>query len=142
MKYKTIATLLGILALALSAWVPVYEAKALDVTVQYKGSGEIDEDHAIWVWIFDQPTIGQTLPIAFKTISKNGETVRFENLAAETVYVGVTYDMAGGFVPNVSPPTSGSPAAVHGDAGEATGVLLAETAQTVRIEFDDSVMIP
>jgi hypothetical protein len=84
------------------------------VTVKYNGKGTVDAKHKIWVWLFDNPNIGQgSIPIAEQSVEKNGATVTFPNITLKQVYVAVAYDEAGGFA-GQAPPPPGSPIAFYG----------------------------
>ena len=93
------------------------QADAVSVTVKYTGKGEVDAKHQLWVWLFEDPNIGAaSIPIAERSLDKNGGTATFTNVSAKQVYVAVAYDEGGGFQGN-APPPPGSPIALYGAKG-------------------------
>jgi hypothetical protein len=91
--------------------------------------------------LFDSPDIGPAaVPIAENSMSKNGGTIVFGNVATKTVYVAVAYDEKGGFT-GQAPPPPGSPIAIHGAKGpDDTAQPVTPGAKTsVTITFSDAV---
>ena len=111
------------------------------VTVKYTGEGTVDTGHRLWVWLFDTPEIGPgAIPIAEMSIEKNGGTATFTNLAAGKVWVGIAYDVAGGFA-GAGPPPTGSPVTIYTEKGVPTPVTPGPDA-SVTVTFDDAQKMP
>lgn len=111
------------------------------MTVGYKGAGQVDREHMIWIWLFDTPTIdGSSMPIAVAALSENDGTSKFQTLP-ETVYIAVAYDEKGGYDGSSGPPPSGTPVMVYGEQGTARAVKTGADA-SVNVTFDDTVRMP
>ena len=112
----------------------------LNLTITYKGKGDVDDTHEIFVWVFDNPNIGAgSQPIASGVVKKNGGDVRFADLAVTPVYIAVAYDEKGDYDGTQGPPPPGTPVAVYSTDGQGTPapIEVKETAQ-VSMTFDDS----
>ena len=122
---------------------PAADATSVNVTVKYTGAGTVDDNHRIWVWLFDNPTIGpDSIPIGEQSISKNGGMATFSTTTTQ-VYIAIAYDEKGGFA-GQAPPPSGSPVALYGMSGP-NGQPQAVTPGakgTVTVTFDDSQRMP
>jgi hypothetical protein len=92
---------------------PAAAATRVSVTVKYTGAGTVDDNHRIWVWIFDNPNIGpDAIPIGEQSVAKNGGTATFSTSSPQ-VYIAMAYDEGGGFM-GQAPPPPGSPIALYG----------------------------
>jgi hypothetical protein len=125
------------------------QAKVLKVTVTYEGKGKVDNDHGIFLFLFDSPDFvqspGSVMPIAFQATHTNGETVSFRVQTAENVYLVAIYDENGGYTPASGAPPSGIPVAVYkpGDPAMPTAVKLAGDKDVeIQFSFDDSLRMP
>ena len=110
----------------------------LEVSVTYKGKGEVSTKNEISVFLFTDPNItGESEPIAVGVVETNGGAVTLKGLPP-LVYIAVVYDDAGTYNRDSAPPP-GTPVAVHGLAtgGKAEGVKPGKGAK-VAITFDDS----
>jgi hypothetical protein len=122
---------------------PAADAGSVNVTVKYTGAGTVDDNRRIWVWLFDNPNIGQdSIPIGEQSIAKNGGTASFTTTSAQ-VYIAIAYDEKGGFMGQAPPPT-GSPIAMYGMTGPDTPPQpVAPGAKgKVNMTFDDSQRMP
>lgn len=125
------------------------QAKVLKVTVSYQGKGTVDNDHGVFLFLFDSPDFvqnpGSVMPIAFQATHANGETVSFRVATAENVFLAAIFDENGGYTPASGPPPSGIPVAVYkpGDPAMPTPIKL-DLAKEVEIQFtfDDSLRMP
>jgi hypothetical protein len=111
----------------------------LNLTITYKGKGAVDDTHEIFVWVFDNPNIsGTSQPIAAGVLKKNGDVVKFADLAVTPVYVAVAYDEKGDYDGKSAPPP-GTPVAVYTTdaSGTPAPIDVKETAN-VTMTFDDS----
>ncbi len=104
----------------------------LQVTVTYQGSGEVGPNNAVWLAVWDTPTIppdGSVQPIAGSPVAENGDTASFAGLSAATVYLTAIYDAQGGWMGTTAVP-SGSPAGVEGLEPDTRGTT------TIREQLD------
>ena len=110
----------------------------LQVTVTYQGSGEVGPNNAVWLAVWDTPTIppdGSVLPIAGSPVAENGDTASFAGLSAATVYLTAIYDAQGGWMGTTAVP-SGSPAGAYSATAAGTpGPIAVGAGETVEIEF-------
>jgi len=123
---------------------------ALQVRVDYSGSGRVDTSHKIYVALWDSPAFtdrssnGQVIPVQIQAIdSKKGETV-FKSVSKSPAYVSVVYDPSGQWDAQSGPPPSGSSLGLYSkEPGKAApiDVKAGETA-SVEVKFDDSVKMP
>jgi hypothetical protein len=117
----------------------------LAVSVEYTGKGTVDEDHHIWIWLFDNPdssTWTDIEPLAVGSLLENSATYKFDNLP-QRVYFAVAFDEKGGYTPG-PPPPQGTPIAVYGaePGGAAAPVTTGGTDAAVKASFDDSQRMP
>ena len=131
-RHLCLALLLSVLALSPTA------AGDLEVSVDYRGPGEVSEKHAILVFLFNSPQIGSpdAQPVAVEALHSNGTRVTFHDIPAGKVYVMALYDAKGGYVGAGLPPMS-SPIGIH-KATDGTPLAL-QAGDTVRFQFDDSI---
>jgi hypothetical protein len=150
---RTVAarTLIIVVALTLSATLlarqnqPTQTGK-LAISVEYTGKGAVDEDHRLWIWVFDNPdssTWPDSTPLAVAMLTENGATHKFTGLPKQ-VYFGTAYDEAGGYDGTAGPPPAGTPISVYGmaDGGVAQAVGTGGDDAAVKATFDDSFRMP
>ena len=150
---RTVAarTLIIVVALTLSATLlarqnqPTQTGK-LAISVEYTGKGAVDEDHRLWIWVFDNPdssTWPDSTPLAVAMLTENGATHKFTGLPKQ-VYFGTAYDEAGGYDGTAGPPPAGTPISVYGmaDGGVAEAVGTGGDDAAVKATFDDSFRMP
>jgi hypothetical protein len=134
----------GIFASLLSAGVAARgEAAggAVTISVKYTGKGDVDRNHRIWVWLFDTPEVGPgAMPIAEVSTENNGGEVTAD-VSADTVWIAVAYDEAGGFG-GMAPPPSGSPVAIHSAPTGAPLAVKAGQAEKISVAFSDKIRMP
>lgn len=113
------------------------EDSALEVTVTYKGKGEVSAAHEISIFLFTDPNITEASePVGVGTVETNGGHATFKGLPP-VVYIAVVYDEAGTYA-REGPPTPGTPVSIHGmAAGAAEGVKPGKGAK-ISVTFDDS----
>jgi hypothetical protein len=102
----------------------------------------VDENHKIFVFLFDSPDFvqGDAIPFASQSATAKDQTVRFSNLSAPTVYVVAAFDPKGAYDGMSGPPPSGSSLGIYSkETGKPASVNL-EPGKTAGIElaFDDS----
>jgi len=112
--------------------------EGVKVTVNYKGRGEVDATHRLWIWLFNTPDIGpNAIPIAEQSLEKNGATAAFLDVTAQKVWIAVAYDEKGGFAGS-APPPPGSPVTIYGIETGAPVAVTPGTQGEVSVTFDDS----
>jgi hypothetical protein len=124
-----------------SSWnQPAGDTNTVSVTVNYAGSGTVDANHRLWIWLFPSPEIGPaSMPIAEMPLEQNGATATFAGISAGEVWITVAYDEKGGFTGSAPPPT-GSPVAIYADEqGKPKGVA---PGRLVTVTFDGSMRMP
>lgn len=114
----------------------------LQVRLNYSGTGTVDEQHKIYVALWDSPDFVKSdmPPFATQPVSSKNGVVTFNNVQKTPVYVSTAYDPSGHWDAQSSPPdgsslglytkTPGQPAPVDLKPGKTTKIELA---------FDDSV---
>jgi hypothetical protein len=119
------------------------ESGKLSVVLNYTGSGAVDQNHRIWIWLFDTPNIStESEPIATGVVSSNGGAYKFIGLPKD-VYIAAAYDEKGGYDGTSGPPPSGTPYTIYGGgSGAATAVPTGGDTASVAVSFDDALRIP
>lgn len=146
------------LFLGATAWLTVNFGSALAhaqdlielrVTVQYDGSGPVNEQHGIHLFFFDSPDFASgdpnVIPIAMRTVYSNGQTVVLAGLRQETVYLVAAYNEDGSYDTPMGPPPSGTPVAIYraDDPAAPTPIALkGEPTVAIDFTFDDSDRMP
>ncbi len=125
------------------------QVKSLKVRVVYKGSGEVNQTHGIYLFLFDSPDFvqspGSVMPVAFQSTRANDQSIAFTSLAASTVYLVAAFDEKGDYDISAGAPPSGTPVALYrpGDSQVPTPISLEEGKETeIKFEFDDSSRMP
>ena len=76
----------------------------LSVVLSYTGSGTVDQNHRIWIWLFDTPNITiDSQPIATGVVSANRAAYKFVGLPKE-VYIAAAFDEKGSVTAGTSSP--------------------------------------
>ena len=141
MRWTRAIVTLALVAMASPA-IFAQESGKLKVTVDYKGTGDVDATHEVFVWIFDTPNIGaDSVPIANDVITANGASVNFSGLPKE-VYIAAAYDETGDYDGTSGPPPSGTPIPIYGDMGVAKAIPTGGADATVSVTFDATVRMP
>jgi hypothetical protein len=119
------------------------ETGKLAVAVEYT-KGPVDNDHQIWIWVFDTPNItADSTPIATGSSAENKAPYKFAGLPKE-VFLAVAYDENGGYDGTAGPPPQGTPVHIYGAAagGTATGVPTGGDEANLEFAFDDTMRMP
>jgi len=112
------------------------------LTVAYTGTGVVDGNHRLWIWLFDTPDFGPgSMPIREESLATSGASVTIRGLSEERVWVAVAYDEQGGFTGS-APPPSGSPVGIYSTDGGAPSALRPAQDPAVRISFGDEQRMP
>jgi len=134
--------LAGLLAVCLFAAAQQNQAsRTLKVKLNYTGAGKVDQNHKVFVFLFDSPDFvsGGVMPFATQTASAKDETVTFGAISAPEVYAVAAYDPSGGYDGASGPPPSGSSLGIYAKEGKPEPVRI-EAGKTAQIDlpFDDS----
>lgn len=127
---------------ALAATTVVAQTHTLNLKLNYEGSGAVNADHRLWVFVFDTPNFNQpgAMPIGVANTDSNGGVVTISGLTAPEVYVAAMYDEKGDYLA-MGPPSTGTPVGVLADADGPTPIALDGDTEA-EITFDDSVRMP
>jgi uncharacterized protein (DUF2141 family) len=131
-----------IVTLALLANAQSKPDRTLQVKLNYTGSGKVDQDHKIFVFLFDSPDFmqGNAMPFASQAATAKDGTLTFSNLTVSTVYVVAAFDPKGEYDGMMGPPPAGASMGMYSkEAGKPAPVNL-EPGKTAHIDlaFDDS----
>jgi len=151
-----------IFALAPTSWTAAPAHRALKVKLNYTGAGVVDQQHKIYVLLFDSnpftasrlvdlssepalpvPTAGVSHIIRRQSASSKNGSVTFNDLSVSPVYAAAFFDKNGSYNPETLV-IEGSPMGVYGKApGEPEPIKLG-VGKTVEVTlgFDDSVKAP
>lgn len=120
--------------------------RTLDVKVDYRGAGTVDQKHPILLFVFDSPDFvnGGVMPIGGKSVTASKEVVHFTDLQASPVYVVAAYDPSGGYDGQSGPPPSGSSMGLYATQEGKPKPVAVEPGQKVAIDlvFDDAAKMP
>jgi hypothetical protein len=127
------------LTLLLVPWSSGADQADLRLKISYTGSGLVNDEHRIWIFIWDTPDFTLSRPIAFRSLTENGAEIEISGLRASPIYITCVYDTEGGYDPYVAfgPPPVGSPrGAWTGDPrGPGPAPVELEEGGTVSLEF-------
>ena len=137
---------MAVAVLALCSGGRVDGERGLKVKVSYTGQGAVDDQHRIYVSVFDTSYIVHygIVPLATQWVSTNGLIATFEDLKKSPIYLAAFYDKAGGYDPASGSLPSGAPAALYGQQPGVADPVAIEEGRTVEIQltFDDSITMP
>lgn len=117
----------------------------VQVELNYTGSGTVDENHKIYVALWDSSGFpqGGAMPIAVESTSSKTGTVTFSNVKANPAYTSAAYDPTGKWDAQSGPPPSGSSLGMYSKTPgkpEPIDTSAGKTAK-VTISFDDSMKV-
>jgi hypothetical protein len=139
MRKVFVTSVVAIAVAAGLAAAPALRAGDLTVTASYTGKGAVDETHEIWVFLFDSPQVtAASKPITSMTIKKSGGSATFKNVAQDTVYVLLAYDVKGDYDGTAGPPPPGTPIGSYSTDGKAPSPVKPAAGAKVKATFDDS----
>ncbi|MGE5569679.1 MAG: hypothetical protein ACM3S5_11640 [Rhodospirillales bacterium] len=143
---KRLFIVLAAAALAFLATAQQSQAdRSLKVKLNYTGSGNVDEKHKIFIFLFDSPDFvqGDVAPFAAQTAAAKDQAVTFSSLSAPEVYIVAAFDPKGAY-DGMAPPPSGSSAGMYTKEGGKPAPVNLEAGKTAQIElaFDDSYKMP
>src|ERR1700685_2408833 len=87
----------------------------LQVELNYTGSGTVDENHKIFVALWDSPGFmqGSAMPVAVESTASKTGTVTFSGVKTVPAYVSSAYDPTGKWDGQSGPPPPGSSLGVY-----------------------------
>jgi hypothetical protein len=147
MRFVVLALCLPLLVfLAVGKTDPVnaWAGGTLKVKLTYNGTGEVDEQHRIWVYLFDNPNIGTgSMPFEVASASSQGQVLSFSGVVQSPVYLAAIYDSAGNY-DGQSAPASGVPVTLYGieTGGPAPIDIVDDGTVEIEVIFDDSIRVP
>ncbi len=125
---------------------PPPAARTLKLKLAYTGAGKVDQNHKLFVFLFDSPDFvqGSGMPIASRSATAKTETVTFTDISISPVYLVAVYDPTGGYDGTSGPPPSGSSTGLYGKNPGQPDPVKIDPGKTVQISlaFDDSVKMP
>ena len=113
----------------------------VSVIVSYTGKGPVDPKHAILLFLFSDPNIGQgSQPIGPpETATRNGATVTFKNVSAKPVYIAAVYNEKGDYNGIGGPPPVGTPMGVYRKDAKSPPTPVTPGPKTVvKMSFNDA----
>lgn len=137
---------LGLLAVSLSPQAISQETKTggtVQVRVNYTGSGPVDQDHKIYVTLWDSAAFVQEgsklTPIQVKPVASKDGTAVFNNVSVNPAYVSAVYDPTGQWKAQ-SPPPPGSSLGLYTKSSEKPEPVTVNSGKIASVEmsFDDS----
>jgi hypothetical protein len=132
-----------VLLLASQSAIPQTGA-TVKVTVNYTGSGTVDENHKIAVALWDSPKFMQgnsAMPVAVQVTSSKNGTVTFTNVTANPAYASAAFDPTGKWDAHSGPPPAGSSLGLYSKSPGQPAPIDTSGGKTASadITFDDSV---
>jgi hypothetical protein len=129
-----------IAALAFAAVNPatalVRQADTVKVVINYKGKGQVDASHKLWVYLFSTPNVGSSsTPLGQVALTKNGTEALFTGVTSAQVYVAVAFDEKG-VMGGDGPPPVGTPIGIL--TGPKGPQPVTPGTKVVTLSFDDS----
>jgi hypothetical protein len=111
---------------------------AVEVTVSYKGKGDVSAAHEISIFVFTDPNITEaSMPVGVGVVEENGGHILIKGLPP-VVYIAVVYDEQGTYNRDSAPPP-GTPVSIYGMAtGGAAEAVKTGKGVKVSVTFDDS----
>ena len=89
-----------------------HKGSALQVHVDYKGAGTIDQTHKIFVVLWDSPDFVKGAvtgpPFAVTQLTSKSGTVKFDDVEHNPVYLSMAYDPTGAWAGDTEPPVGAS----------------------------------
>jgi hypothetical protein len=144
----------GVITLSLFALCPrqamsqgTKKGRTVEVRVNYTGSGTVDQNHPIYVALWDTAAFieegSQVIPIQTKPVSSKHGTAVFTDVEVSPAYISAAYDPTGKWKAT-SPPPSGSSLGLYANsAGKPAPVTAASDKNaSIEVRFDDSFKRP
>jgi hypothetical protein len=119
----------------------------VQVRVNYSGSGTVDENHKIYVALWDSPAFveedsqGKVMPIDVQPVSSKHGTAVFTRVSKSPAYVSAAYDPNGQWDAKSGPPPTGSSLGLYSVSPGKPEPIKVEAGKKVSVDvsFDDSI---
>jgi hypothetical protein len=132
----------SLVGLALLANAQSKPDRTLEVKLNYTGAGKVDQNHKIFVFVFDTPDFmqGNAMPIANQAVTAKDQTLTFSGLSAATVYAVAAFDPKGEYDGMSGPPPAGSSLGMYSKEPGTPGAVNLEAGKTAHVDlaFDDT----
>ncbi len=135
------ALLLAVAALPLQAQ---DKGGTVRVQINYTGSGTVDQDHKIYVALWDSSDFmkpgTQMMPVAVKFVTSKNGIVSFMDVKKTPAYVSAAYDPTGKWDGQSGPPPAGASLGMDSDAPPNPNAIDVAPGKSSKatIKFDDS----
>lgn len=118
-------------------------ASTLEVHLNYKGAGTVDDKHKLYAVLWDSPDFvsGQAMPVELQSSADKHGALTFSNVKASPAYVSAVYDSKGEWDGQSGPPPEGSPLGLYSKTPGKPEPIDVKPGKTVSVElsFDDTV---
>jgi hypothetical protein len=119
----------------------------VQVRVEYSGSGTVDENHKIYVALWDSPAFveedsrGKVMPLEVEAVSSKQGTAVFTGVGKNPAYVSAAYDPSGQWDAKSGPPPTGSSLGLYSVSPGKPEPIKVEAGKKVSVDvsFDDSI---
>jgi hypothetical protein len=132
----------SLVALAILANAQSKPDRTLEVKLNYTGAGKVDQNHKIFIFLFDTPDFmqGNAMPIGSQSATAKDQTVTFSGLSAATVYAVAAFDPKGEYDGMSGPPPTGSSLGMYSKDPGTPGPVNLEAGKTTHVDlaFDDT----
>ncbi|HEY6991890.1 MAG TPA: hypothetical protein VH369_26090 [Bryobacteraceae bacterium] len=117
---------------------------AVQVHLNYSGSGTVDAKHKIYVVLWDSPAFvegGGVMPVEIKSATSKTGKVMFTDVKKSPAYVSAAFDPNGQWDGNSGPPPEGSSLGLYSKTPGKPEPINLEPGKraTVTVSFDDAV---
>jgi hypothetical protein len=142
---KYICLALGVFLAAVLIQASQTDSRTLNVTVHYKGTGNVDGNHLIAVAIWDSPAFmepnSHTMPTDVKVTKTNDSKVTFSGVSISPVYVSAAYDPSGKWDGTSGPPPAGTSLGMYSkEPGKPEPVRIDPgKSASIELSFDDRI---
>lgn len=142
---KRIFATLGLFVLLAACAVAQTSAdkRAIQVDINYTGSGTVNASHRIYVALWDSSDMSGGPPAAVLSLNSKKGTVTFSDVQKVPAYVSAAYDPTGNWDAQ-SPPPSGSSLGMYSKNPPTPQPIDVAPGKTVKVDitFDDSAKVP
>jgi hypothetical protein len=119
------------------------DSRAIQVEINYTGSGTVNASHKIYIALWDSSDFSGGPPAAVKSLDSKKGTVTFSSVQRVPAYVSAAYDPTGVWDAQ-SPPPSGSSLGIYSKNPPKPEPIDVAAGNTVKVSitFDDSAKVP
>jgi len=122
------------------------QPSSLQVKLNYTGAGKVDDNHKIFIFLFDTPDFiqGNGMPIGSLTATAKDQAITFSDISASTVYIVAAFDPKGEYDGMSGPPPSGASIGLYAKEPGKPAPIAVEAGKTGKIDlpFDDTIKMP